>query len=228
MKIKKLKDLLPDPYTNTRGLFQTLSIVPPEYDPRNLDILLYNRYGERIASNLIKRYDEIGECELALIASVIEDRYRTSWEKLNKALTIDYEPLENYNGIEEVTQTGTVGVAESSSASASGESNSENKTESDETTSSKMYGFNSSSAVDADKSSHSYDNSTSTSTENSTTGSASSTTTNDLLTVTKRHGNLGVTSSQQMIQQEIQLRKTQIIDTFVQNVGEMLTLKIYL
>ena len=225
---KMVMDILPDPYTEHSGIFQSLSIIPPEYDAHNIDILFIAKYGSRMPSNILKRYEKVDACALGLIASIIEDRYRTSWEKLYNALTIDYEPIENYNGIEEVRQTGTVNVAGTSGTESEGTISSEDSSKNPSVQDEKIYGFNSSSGVDSTKTSSTHDLQSATEQSNSTSAESDSTTTNDLTTVTRRHGNLGVTSSQDMINQEIALRRTQYIDIILRDVADMLTLKIYL
>lgn len=225
---KMIKDIIPDPYVEHNGIFQTLTCIPSEFDSRNLDILFYTKYGCRLASNLLKRYEKLEACELSQIASIIEDRYRTSWEKLYLALTIDYDPIENYNGIEEVRQTGTVHVDGKSEADSESELSSEDSSKLPSVQDEKVYGFNSSSGVDASKTTNTHDSLIESTQNSSSSGTSENTTTNDLTTVTKRHGNLGVTSSQQMITQELQLRRTQYIDILLRDVADMLTIKIYL
>lgn len=99
------------------------------------------------------------------------------WQRLAKALQVEYEPLENFDRQEFYTDTHT-GVQTGNSSS---------------TSTGKATGFNSDGLVTTD-------GADSSATANSNTS--------DTATHTGRlHGNIGVTTSQQMLQSEIDLRK---------------------
>ena len=99
------------------------------------------------------------------------------WRRLAKALQVEYEPLENFDRHEEYTDKST--------DKGTGTSNSEST--------GKATGYNSGSLVAVDGSESSANTDTLTEHTSSHTG--------------RLHGNIGVTTSQQMLQSEIDLRR---------------------
>lgn len=130
--------------------------------------------------------------DLLELVKIIEYKYVLKWNKLYDAITTDYKPLDNYNMEEketpDITKTKTV--------------NSSITTETkDDTTEVDVYGFNSSSPVPNGKQTRNgsvtvsgdADDNVETDTESGTR-------------TLNRSGNIGVTTSQQMLQSEIDLR----------------------
>lgn len=99
------------------------------------------------------------------------------WQRLAKALQVEYEPLENFDRREEYTDM--------SSDKGTGKSNSEST--------GKATGYNSGALVAVDGSESSANTDTLTEHTSSHAG--------------RLHGNIGVTTSQQMLQSEIDIRK---------------------
>lgn len=99
------------------------------------------------------------------------------WQRLAKALQVEYEPLENFNRHEEYTDTSTDKGTGKSTAESTGKST----------------GYNSGSLVVTDGAESSANTDTLTEHMSAHTG--------------RLHGNIGVTTSQQMLQSEIDLRK---------------------
>lgn len=132
-------------------------------------------------------------------------KWQRTMQKWVDALAVEYNPLENYDRIEEwtdrntgtVKNTGTIGT--------------ENHTDTDITNDDKISAFNSDTMRD-NTSSHSLSD-----------GNSNGTTTNDLTETNdltnnhtgRLHGNIGVTTSQQMLQSEL--------DIVVWNVYEHIT-----
>lgn len=130
--------------------------------------------------------------DLLEIVKIVAYKYALKWNKLYDAITTDYKPLDNYNMEEketpDITKTKTVN------------SNIETKT-TDDIVDNDTYGFNSSSPVPSGKQ-----------TRNGTvtvSGDADDNVETDTESGTRtleRSGNIGVTTSQQMLQSEIDLR----------------------
>lgn len=99
------------------------------------------------------------------------------WQRLAKALQVEYAPLENFDRYEEYSDTHT--------ESGSGKSNAENI--------GKATGFNSNALATVDGSDSTTETTTYSNGNNTHTG--------------RLHGNIGVTTSQQMLQSEIDMRK---------------------
>lgn len=145
------------------------------------------------------------------LARLIVNRYGDKWSRLYQTLIEDYNPLENYNMTEEETPELTDTTSIASKVTTSGNSS----------TDASVYAFNTSgtsgvpqASSDASGSSTveglAKDNITTT----SRTGSRSLT----------RSGNIGVTTSQQMAQSEIELRQYNFREQMYKDVDEVLTL----
>lgn len=124
--------------------------------------------------------------------------YRT-FEKWIKALNIEYNPLENYDRVEEWNEsdngsnhTSSTGTSTDSSTG-SGSSNTNNT----------VSAYNSSTYENDSASDISTSNTTSGTTNSSNTGDATHSNTN--VKTGRAHGNIGVTTSQQMLQSELDI-----------------------
>ena len=141
------------------------------------------------------------------------------------------------------TSTNTTNASQTDNRTSTNKSNASqtdnNTVENTASTDLQTYGFNSSSAVDKDKNSSTENiknNTTSTNettssitgnntlnNENTITSSASNDTTREL----KRSGNIGVTTTQQMLQQERELWDWNYYNTVFKDIDNLLTLMIY-
>lgn len=123
-------------------------------------------------------------------------KWQPTMERWVKALAIEYDPLENYNRIESWTDSG------STSGTMSGNASGSTTGTTGSTTTGKV------SAYDAGDSLTTRDqtevNGSDSSTSSSTTGQTTSGTTSGTHSG-QIHGNIGVTSSQQMLNQELEL-----------------------
>ena len=166
--------------------------------------------------------------------------YRT-FEKWINALNIDYNPLENYDRMEEWsdsgsrTNTGTVsdsGIRKNTGTQSTVSSGKDNfKGSGNSTSSDEISAYNSNSFQNDKKNTTNSSNSSETNTKNNNTRtdnlseSNSNTRTDNLSEKTnsdrkgRAHGNIGVTTSQQMLQSELDIAKwniyEQITDLFL-------------
>lgn len=128
-------------------------------------------------------------------------KYLRTFEKWLAALNIEYNPLENYDRIEEWNEHNTNAGNTTDVSSNSGTINSENKV----------------SAYDSNEY-QPHDNTLSSS-ANNTNSSTQVSATNDNVRTGRTHGNIGVTTSQQMLQSELDIAKwniyEQITDLFI-------------
>lgn len=131
------------------------------------------------------------------------------WEKLYKTTVVEYNPIENYNRTEEWTDTGKTNAnSEVYSKSTVGGTGTE-----------QVQGFDSASFVDRNKTTSSSDSSTSgnsNQTENST---------NTRKGVAK--GNIGVTTTQQMLEEERRIAKFDIYSQIVADFKRFFCIMIY-
>ena len=271
----RLKDVL----DVTDGIFAELSDMSMPWGndptPLTLDLLYEGRSADKIISPLVKnRLNEDGKLtgsDKTLVALQIKAVFYDKWSHLWELMQIDYDPLSNYDMVEDGTdqtkRTGTdtnlkTGSEDNSGAitrtgserdngdttrtgsesdSGTGANNAENRS---------IYGFNSNSAVPADTSTTSHDNThtytnvkdavdtthtynqvadtdTRKKTYNNVTDALTHNTADDMTHHLTRSGNIGVTTSQQMAESEIQLRSWLFFENVMKDVDSLLTLAIY-
>lgn len=250
-----------------------------------LDMLYFGRSGEKYVSPLVSHYitdNELSESSKDTIIDSIYDMYSQNWEALWKAVSAEYEPLENYDRTTTITETNTRGdtktidyehtdtdtgtlkrdsttsdigtLKRDSTTSDTGTLKTDNTNATDAT--SNIYAFDSTDAT-PEHSETNTNTGSSTDTHDLTTTIAD-TDTHDLTTTTadtdthnlnyKRtstethdnnvsehnthnervHGNIGVTTSQQMLMSEYELRERyKFYEQMFKDVDKCLTLAIY-
>lgn len=157
---------------------------------------------------LVETGDMTRENMYKQLCIIIANKYAFKWYKIVKAFTENYKPLENYDMEEIRTPNLTENITRNQS------------TDIHQETESGIYGFNSTNS-----------NPTATG-EGDTTGLKANNETSDLKTNTgteslTRHGNIGVTTSQQMLESEIKLRQYGLIEGIFKDIDSVLCLKIY-
>ena len=213
---KKLIDVFPNWLTS--GIFTALNNynVPwkKDVDGAVLDAEYFGNFsGSKNLSPLVKRLLNVDEdttlsnTRINQLASIIYNLNGVNWTKEYATLGFEYNPISNYDMTETETasgttsnekhNTGTVGDVRTESGTSSASGNAEND----------VYGFNSSTAVN-DTASETTSSATAQNTVNDTrTDNLTETDSgerSDERTLT-RSGNIGVTTSQQMIQSEREL-----------------------
>lgn len=198
------------------GLFATLAGVPWDNDATvdkiALDIEYFgNHSGLKESSPLVEKMtdwpndEQLTDVEIGRLQQIIINKYSVSWSKLWDAIHTIYDPLENYN----MTEKSTPGVVTTRKENT--DINVAN------TANGNVYGFNSSSAVPA---STSGGNSRTTGDKSKNYSEESKTGFDQL----ERSGNIGVTTSQQMLEQEINIRKHHFFDIVFADVDTILTI----
>ena len=237
-KNPKLIDVFGDVMTDG-GIFSKLNLLDVPWsndvDAVTLDLdYFYNTSGQKNVSPLVRRFlngaETITDSQKISLANVIYKMYIKNWQREYEVLGLEYDPISNYDSTEHETienentntraNTGTQSTSGnqtvSSTTSGSGENN--------------IYGFNSATAVGDSSSSDSATNSTTstdsnTRTDNLSESQSGSGTVERSLT---RKGNIGVTTSQQMIQSEIELWKWKFFYNIVfPDLDEILTTMTY-
>ena len=112
MKRLKLNNL----YSLTNAVFTDLQSLDVPWKSKNiaqkLDIAyMGNQSGQKYISPLLEQFvedDEITLADRATIASVIFSLNNDNWTKLYNTLSLDYNPIENYHMIEEMSNDETV------------------------------------------------------------------------------------------------------------------------
>lgn len=173
------------------------------------DYLYFHHSYSKIISFL---YEEIIDKNLmTMLTQIIIERYGDKWNRLyNTLITQQYNPLENYS-MEESEKSKIANVdSVKTNSSDSGTANSTNDN----------YGFNSITAQPATKST--------TTTSATSTNNVDGTKTTDSDKTLTRKGNIGVTTSQQMLESEIILRNKYLFqDIIFKDLDDILMLDIY-
>lgn len=281
MKINRMKliDTSPNPFTNGDGIITKLQSYNPPWGQLNinddLDLYYYgNISGNKIISPIVEKLlnseNKIDETEQNTLAKIIFSLYNKKWVRLWAVFQSEYDPIENYNMIENgnetsefehgetitrtdnLTQTRTDNLTHNKTGT---ETESPNITESrnqtiNSSTNDNIYGFNSSDAspanagnqqtIDANTLNRTGSNTmqyntsdTNTGTQqNSNTGTEThehtGTDTNEREHTLTRHGNIGVTTTQQMLQSEIELWQWDFFNNVLfPDLDRVLTIQIY-
>lgn len=228
-----------------KSLFDADFIQP---DQMTIDYLL-NHSGNKAASSLVMAYAHkygtedndgktlvLNQASLEALARIIWARFGDSWEKIYAALVEEYAPLENYSMVEEETPnlTETRGVTDDYKRNVHTEQASKVTSKNLGTdTDAAVYGFNSATKV-PESNTHtegetsaegSADDNYSDTEETQTGAQTVQHTGNRKLT---RAGNIGVTTSQQMLDAEVALRISRHMEDIVyQDMDKVLTLAFY-
>lgn len=203
---------------------------------QNIDTEYYgNHSGEKYTSPLVNKLVNsdtgiLSDSAIDTLAYIIKDMYSQKWTKEWATLTFTYNPIENYNSTETETIVGAnEGTQVNTDITDYGQTDTRTlNTNTRET--SDIYGYNSATESPADKS-----NTENTGTD--TTAKSGRDTTNntrvDNLTnrenrTLNRNGNIGVTTSQQMIQAERELYFWDFYkDVLFKDLDKILTINIY-
>lgn len=182
---------------------------------------IYSHSGDKLISPFVEKLldndNNLSETNLEKIANVIKNKFVDKWNKLFNALVeVGYNPIDNYN----MNEVETPNIERTSHV----ETNTNITTSGEGDNNSKVYAFNSDNAIPSNEghaetsqtSSGSVDDNYSDRTENETG-------TRELV----RSGNIGVTTTQQMLQQEIEIKKQNIYNIIYEDVDSLLCLDIY-
>lgn len=171
------------------------------------------------------------------LAAETVNTFREAWDNIYAALTADYNPINNYSmtesGEDTRTNTGTQSTSGTRSGTETETPNLTNTTTGENNSSGGLYGFNSAESVPSDTT-HGTNTNTNTQsgTVNTNTSDTTTSTRTDDLTeknihTFERSGNIGVTTSQQMIESELELRKKQFYSIVYSNIVNHLCLSVY-
>lgn len=237
--------------------FENLSNRPPPWSgditPLLFDIRYRTRSGDKTSSKFLEHFTPLDATKINLLATYLADVYYSNWERLYNTLNLEYNPISNYDMTETetvsdtgentkqqtTTDTATESRSDTSESEASNNTTNTNTLNGSQT--GKKTGFNSGSFVDDTQQlnnqteSGATNNTATSETSSSKTGSLNSTNTiNGTDTTSKnierelnRSGNIGVTTSQQMIESERKLYLWKFFDVVFADIDKILTLKVY-
>ena len=148
--------------------------------------------------------------------------YQNKYNKLLATEKLKYDPIENYSMTEIGTDVRTPDLVSNTTTSGT---SSGNATDTSTTTSAVTTYDNTADFINQNKGTA--DNTNTTSTENSSTGKTTTTGTEKTTHEFKRSGNIGVTTSQQMIQSEREIVDFSALVQFVTDIANIICLSIY-
>lgn len=239
MKLLTLNDVIPDGWTGN-GIFTRMKtpIWSATIASSELDMILFTDAGDKIISPLVRRrvtYENpaLSETDIELLAKIIQDIYAEPWKRRYAVLSESYKPIDNYNMKETESVNGSKSTTISDKDVHSikiNETVKDNGTVKAETDN-KIFGFNSTTGKDSDSATGT--NTTDmTNTHEGTNSDTIDKTGNhsdryDDMRTLSRSGNIGVTTSQQMLQSEIDLWQWNFYKDVIVDVMNMLTLSTY-
>lgn len=191
---------------------------------------LYNHSGNKEESCLLSNYVFVNENSLDILNNIIKNIYLDKWNKLYNVLNSEYNPIENYNRVENTTinNTGNETTNENinnSEVLTGGHTNNNTNQNTHKISAFNDENFsNDSNDVNNSTDVFTYNDETKTNTATNTS-SKNNTGTNE--THSTISGNIGVTTTQQMIVSEIELRKYNIVNEFYSDLDNLLTIGIY-
>lgn len=191
---------------------------------------LYNHSGHKEESCLLSNYVFVNNNSLDILNNIIKNIYLDKWNKLYNVLNSEYNPIENYNRVENTTinNTGNETTNENinnSEVLTGGHTNNNTNENTHKVSAFNDENFsNDSNDVNNSTDVFTYNNETKTNTATNTS-SKNNTGTNE--THSTISGNIGVTTTQQMIVSEIELRKYNLVNEFYSDLDNLLTIGIY-
>lgn len=217
----------------TKGIFSYLNAleVPWKNDVsgNQLDIIYHgSRSGNKIIGSLIENYldnNTVSDDNKIIIAQAIYTIYIKNWNALYKTLSLEYNPIENYS----MTETENVQDTHKGTLESNG-NNTNTYTETtlvNDTSNNQLWGFNSTDSVNSDKQTGDTTRDVESTVDN--THKNTDRETKDITSdrTLKRSGNIGVTTSQQMIESERQLWLWNFFESVFSDIDKILVLKIY-
>lgn len=245
---KRLNDIIPNWLTAGSFLTKITALYDTPWEDEtdisvaSLDIEYHgNHSGQKIISPLVRAIlgtsETLNDTMIASLCSVVWSRFGSNWGKLWDSLMADYNPIENYD----MTETGSTSMHHSGTQNVDttvthGEQI-DTASSVGATTETGIYGFNAVPAALPDEAVPAPADKETSSNNGQGQERHSGTTETDVdrtdnLTdagqhLLTRHGNIGVTTSQQMIQSEIELRKADFFNIVFADLDKILTINIY-
>lgn len=225
MILKKMNQL--NDYIETgNGIIQTIQTNYPttfnwldSTKADTLDMEYYlNHSGEKYISPITaKLYDNNSETYLSKLASLIVLKFSDKWNKLHKAFFEDeYNPIENYSMVEEENQNINIIDEENVKTDIT------NETEGNQN----IYGFNTTNEDGVPDSKNGATSTTKGEFDDNHRKLTHSGDFDDNHRKLTRSGNIGVTTSQQMLQSEIELRQWDFYNMIMNDIDTIMCLSI--
>lgn len=234
MSRPKLTDVFPDWLTGG-GIFTAMQSMSVPWSTDNiassLDLEYYgNVSGDKYISPAIEKVmedDELSASEITLFATALVALYGDNWTKQYATLSASYDPIKNYDMTETMTDDETVTDYGKTHTMTNNLTDTATPDLTNETAND-AYGFNSTDAVPTGGSTVTASGTNTLTKTGSVTDTDTGSDTQTRNYTLTRSGNIGVTTSQQMIQSEHDLWKWNFFREVVfPNVDEVLALRVY-
>lgn len=234
----KYKEAFPTALSGS-GIFHymnTYKPIPFDFSILNLDINYLSRSGNKESAPLIDIFVEEGTLtdeNRLKVARIVADMFYKNWEKLYATLNLEYNPIENYrmieregkNGVTHNSESGTTTATENATENGNGTQSTVGNIEND------VFGFNSDTSVGNNNSNSDSNSDTTYNKENSSNSNSShATQSNGDMNENReleRSGNIGVTTSQQMIESERNLWNWNFIEQVMKDIDSVLVCSLY-
>ena len=218
------------------GIFKNMRNVPKFITDNkvDLDYQLGLRYGAKLLSPFVLRvYDKnkSAECTLndflALFSDMIEREFANKWSKLYETTVLEYNPIWNVDGTETTTtaaqHTITTDTNHANTVVTSTELGRRSTTRER-----KEYPYDSDTGKPTESETVTEDPATDTRTDTNPETVSDHETNTDQFTVThERHGNIGVTMTQDLIKKEREISEFLLYEVVLPDVANFLTIPIY-
>lgn len=207
-------------------------------DTAELDLYFLTRYGQRNAfASCLDQFagtdGTISGDNLKRLADLVYHVNARKWEHLFEVYNADYNPIENTDFVEEVTEDNQTLRTIDSDKSTTGSNTTDSSGTSSGSDSGNInrYGFNSSNAVGerTEGRTSSATTSNNVESEDSSTEEEDTSITNDedKKLVRRKHGNIGVIDNATMLQKSVDFWKWSFIDAVCKDICEIIALSIY-
>ena len=194
-------------------------VTDNNYSTLNLDYYLSHSNDKYLSPLVNKLYEKYNGNKLIinnLIVKIIYERFSTKWKKIYDALMTQYSPLENYNMEEERSND--------KEYSDTGTQKTEISVDRETSATSSYRGFNSTEFAPISKT-DGEENTTTTGSDENNVSQKDGTSSED--ETTSRHGNIGVTTSQQMLESEFKVRQYDFYKQMYNDIDSILCLSVY-
>lgn len=192
------------------------------------------KYLSPLANKLYHEHSEDFDGLCNELVNIIYTRFGSKWKHIWDALNTAYNPLENYSMLEErtpdITKERTLDTTDERTPDLTKTTNGTGTTSTDSQTG--IFGFNSpqsnpSGTIDGNQTDTITDRTETETGTDTSTQSGTITDTESGKETLERSGNIGVTTSQQMLQSEFEVRKYDFYKEIYKDIDSILCLKIY-
>lgn len=231
MKIKRILNS----YATDGSIFKYLPLYGTA-TPQQMGIAyVLSHSGEKSATSLLEEYlDNQGHLTaegMVIVSDIIKTMFKDAWDKKYAALIAEYNPLENYHMVEHGEDLDTMDYGQKQKSFVHGRQE-ENTTIGSQNNSNEneVSAFNSGSYQDNNKTtenlgqrSDSRESISYTDTETENANQDETLKEHDF----ERSGNIGVTTSQQMLESELKLRSYRFFEEMFKDIDSLIALRVY-